>query len=81
MRITMKRFSGIFILALLLMIGIVPAAAQAQSYPGWAAVWDGQSRFTALILGIDRRPDDRDNTYLNDVRADVTGFARVRTMG
>ncbi|MCU0513125.1 MAG: LCP family protein [Anaerolineae bacterium] len=55
----------------LLTIMIAPAAAQPAVYPGWPAAWDGQSRFTVLVMGIDRRPDDVSREFLNDVRADV----------
>jgi polyisoprenyl-teichoic acid--peptidoglycan teichoic acid transferase len=63
--------SLIAVLMLLLFLS-APAIAQTTSdYPGWQAAWDGQSRFTILVMGVDRRPDDMDRRYLDDVRADV----------
>jgi polyisoprenyl-teichoic acid--peptidoglycan teichoic acid transferase len=46
-----------------------PAAAQ-NIYELPPAAWDGTRPFTLLLMGVDRRPDDYDLTYLNDVRAD-----------
>lgn len=51
------------------------AAQGVPPYPGWEAFWDGQSRFTVLVMGIDRRPDDTNRTYLDDVRADTVMIA------
>ena len=56
----------------LFLLLIAPVAAQTSNdYPGWQSAWDGKSRFTLLVMGMDRRPDDTDRRYLNDVRADV----------
>lgn len=47
-------------------VSIAPIAIQAQDDP--APTWDGESRFTVLILGMDRRPGARDTLR---VRTDV----------
>lgn len=47
----MKRF----ILFILVLMAVLPIKAQTEEPP---AAWDGQSRFTVLILGMDRRPDE-----------------------
>lgn len=65
----MMRWWIIFVLIFLL--GIGAAAQNVPPYPGWLATWDGYSRFTMLVMGIDRRPDDTSRTYLDDVRADT----------
>ncbi len=44
---------SICLLVLLLPLMAAPAAAQAR--------WDGESRFTILVMGVDRRPNARDN--------------------
>lgn len=50
----MRRFIlFVCILGLLIPVLAAPAAAQAR--------WDGDSRFTILIMGVDRRPNARDN--------------------
>lgn len=56
------------ILMVLLTIVVVPVAAQT------APAWDGQSRFTVLLLGMDRRPGARDTL---SVRTDVIMVASV----
>jgi len=58
---------------ILLGIGLFvrPAAAQTDVSPLPPATWDGSRPFTLLLMGVDRRPDDGDLTYLNDVRADT----------
>lgn len=64
----MKKAILLFLL-LSLMIGVLgalPVAAQDEEpfYPAW----DGQSRFTVLVMGMDRRPGARDTL---SVRTDV----------
>ncbi len=59
---------------LVFVVGLISGGSRAQGvppYPGWEAAWDGQTRFTMLVMGIDRRPDDTTRTYLDDVRADT----------
>lgn len=47
-------------ICLVLLVGIAPAAA--QSDPDWVRPpWDGVSRFTVLVAGLDRRPSERPN--------------------
>jgi polyisoprenyl-teichoic acid--peptidoglycan teichoic acid transferase len=55
--------------SIVLCLFVRPAAAQ-NIYEMPPAVWDGSRPFTLLLMGLDRRPDDYDLTYLNDVRAD-----------
>lgn len=61
------------LLYLILLAILLPGAAlQAQSsepFPGIAAQpWDGESRYTILVMGMDRRPGARDNL---NARTDV----------
>ncbi len=53
------------IVCLLMMVLIVPAAAQEEE-PELA--WDGQNRFTVLVLGMDRRPGE---SFTLSARTDV----------
>jgi polyisoprenyl-teichoic acid--peptidoglycan teichoic acid transferase len=55
--------------SMFLCLFVRPAAAQ-NVYQLPPASWDGSRPFTLLLMGLDRRPDDYDLTYLNDVRAD-----------
>ncbi|RMG77556.1 MAG: LytR family transcriptional regulator [Chloroflexi bacterium] len=45
------------LLLILLLIGILPIYAQTEEPE---PAWDGQSRFTVLVLGMDRRPSEGD---------------------
>lgn len=69
-RFISSRFtSWLLLLALLTGLLIAPAAAQNQQpYPMQVAEWDGLSRFTILVMGLDRRPAER-NTL--QVRTDA----------
>lgn len=49
------RRAVLFICLLALMIPLLAAPVAAQGR------WDGQSRFTILVMGVDRRPNARDN--------------------
>jgi len=55
--------------SIVLCLFVRPAAAQ-NVFNMPPAVWDGSRPFTLLLMGVDRRPEDYDLTYLNDVRAD-----------
>lgn len=66
-----------WLLRCLFLIGftaVLVMPGQAQSSPASLpqATWDGQSRFTILILGMDRRPGARDNL---NARTDVVMVA------
>jgi LCP family protein required for cell wall assembly len=47
----------LFLIAALLAVEIAPAQAQDVV----SSTWDGESRYTVLIVGLDRRPNARDN--------------------
>jgi polyisoprenyl-teichoic acid--peptidoglycan teichoic acid transferase len=51
-----KDFCVIILLFVVISLGIVPVLAQ-DNQPE-SSVWDGESRFTVLVLGIDRRPSE-----------------------
>lgn len=56
----MRRFPLIFVLTLFAMMALaLPVTAQEEEAP--ASRFDGESRFTVLILGMDRRPGAREN--------------------
>lgn len=59
-----------FILVVLMLLSIsIPVTAQENvRVPDEPARWDGQSRFNILVLGMDRRPNARDNL---NARTDV----------
>lgn len=67
----MRCRDGWLIILILAMFSSGGFAQNVPPYPGWEAAWDGQNRFTILVMGIDRRPDDTTRTYLDDVRADT----------
>ncbi|MEQ8672600.1 MAG: LCP family protein [Aggregatilineales bacterium] len=65
----------LLILVMILVTGalsVLPAAAQDEE-PFFPA-WDGQSRFTILVMGMDRRPGARDTL---SVRTDVMILASI----
>jgi polyisoprenyl-teichoic acid--peptidoglycan teichoic acid transferase len=63
------------ILLCLLLIFVIPLAAQDDESPEQIPLnWDGQSRLTILILGMDRRVDDGDTLA---VRTDVVIVASI----
>lgn len=64
----MKKTCFTILLALFLSLAIMPLAAQTDDDEPFYPVWDGESRFTLLVMGMDRRPNARD-TY--SVRTDV----------
>ena len=47
-----------FVLFVCLLLLVIPLAASSVSAQGR---WDGESRFTILVMGVDRRPNARDN--------------------
>jgi polyisoprenyl-teichoic acid--peptidoglycan teichoic acid transferase len=52
----LRSITRLFLLLIFaLSVGLVPA--QSQEAP---PTWDGESRFTVLVMGMDRRPTDRD---------------------
>lgn len=58
----MRKLLGLMLLILITSVSL-PASAQEAATNGTPAQarWDGQSRFTILVLGMDRRPGARDN--------------------
>ena len=66
----MKKSFHLISLMLFLLSGLMSLPLSAQNFPGedGDAVWDGRSRFTVLIMGMDRRPGARDNL---NARTDV----------
>jgi len=58
----MRHLTFMGLLLLMGFVSVFPAAAQQQpALPTELAVWDGQSRFNILVLGMDRRPGANDN--------------------
>ncbi|MFW5691777.1 MAG: LCP family protein [Chloroflexota bacterium] len=70
----MKSYLVSGLLFLLLLAGSMPATAQQQNDEPVPRAWDGQSRFTVLILGMDRRPAQGDSLV---VRTDVMILASI----
>ncbi|MAU10425.1 MAG: hypothetical protein CL607_11430 [Anaerolineaceae bacterium] len=66
-----RQFMGLFSLfGLALLLILTPQPSQAQDE--YTAYWDGQTRFTVLIMGMDRRPSEH-NTL--QVRTDAIMIA------
>lgn len=72
-RVTKRPFLRLSLVCwvMVLLVGIFPAYAQDGEQ---APTWDGQTPFTVLILGMDRRPNARDTL---SVRTDVVILARI----
>lgn len=63
---------GLLLCLLLCLGGLTLRAQDAPSIPTDPPSWDGTTRFTVLILGMDRRPNARDNL---NARTDVIVLA------
>ena len=59
---------------ILVVVSISPALAQDDDDTPYFPAWDGESRFTMLIMGMDRRPGARDTLR---VRTDVMILASI----
>lgn len=53
----MSRRLNLLLILLIVLLLVLPTAAQDENT---VSPWDGQSRFTVLVMGMDRRPDEGD---------------------
>ncbi|MDX1995062.1 MAG: LCP family protein [bacterium] len=72
MKASIRNLLFVLLAAMLSQVSLAPAQAQTPvpvpNTQSGAPVWDGESRFTMLLMGMDRRPNARDTL---SVRADA----------